>query len=225
MIKLKTPQPVAAFFESVLTTSDYKLIIRLTIISREGIREKTTKQRIMTEAVKLFSKEGYEAVSVDQIAKAVGIKAPSLYKHYKNKRDIFDSILQVMEQRDGENAIACSLPEGAAEAMPEAYERSSIEDLITFSKQQFRYWTEDEFASSFRKMLTLEQYRSEEMNGLYHQYLGAGPLNYVADLLGSQEEALAFYGPMYLLYSVYDNADDKAPVYALLNTHLERWLR
>ena len=124
------------------------------------MKNETTKQRILTEAVKLFSKEGYEAVSVDQIAKAVGIKAPSLYKHYKSKHDIFDSILQVMEQRDGENAAACSLPEGTAEAMPEAYERSSIEDLITFSKQQFRYWTEDAFASSVRKMLTVEQYRS-----------------------------------------------------------------
>ena len=74
------------------------------------MKNETTKQRILTEAVKLFSKEGYEAVSVDQIAKAVGIKAPSLYKHYKSKHDIFDSILQVMEQRDGENAAACSLP-------------------------------------------------------------------------------------------------------------------
>ena len=60
------------------------------------MKNETTKQRILTEAVKLFSKEGDEAVGVDQIAKAVGIKAPSLYKHYKNKRDIFDSILQVM---------------------------------------------------------------------------------------------------------------------------------
>ena len=162
---------------------------------------------------------------MDQIAKAVGIKAPSLYKHYKSKRDIFDSILRTMEQRDAENAIACSLPEGTIEAMPEAYERSSIEDLITFSKQQFRYWTEDEFASSVRKLLTLEQYHSEEMNALYHQYLGAGPLNYVADLLGSQADALAFYGPMFLLYSVYDDADNKASVYALLDAHLERWLR
>ena len=74
-------------------------------------------------------------------------------------------------------------------------------------------------------MLTVEQYRSAEMNDLYHQYLGAGPLNYVADLLGSQAEALAFYGPMYLLYSVYDGADDKASVCALLDAHLERWLR
>ena len=189
------------------------------------MKNETTKQRILTEAVKLFSKEGYEAVSVDQIAKAVGIKAPSLYKHYKSKRDIFDSVLRIMERRDGERATACSLPEGTAEAMPEAYERSSIEDLIAFSKQQFRYWKEDEFASSFRKMLTVEQYRSVEMNGLHQQYLGTGPLNYVADLLGSQTEALAFYGPMYLLYSVCDDTDDKASVFALLDAHFERWLR
>ena len=189
------------------------------------MKNETTKQRILTEAVKLFSKEGYEAVSVDQIAKAVGIKAPSLYKHYKSKRDIFDSILRFMEQQDEEHAIDCSLPQGTAEDMPEAYERSSTEDLITFSKRQFRYWTEDDFAASFRKMLTVEQYRSEEMNGLYQQYLAAGPLNYVADLLGSQEEALLFYGPMFLLYSVYDKADDKAAVHALLDAHLERWRR
>ena len=189
------------------------------------MKNETTKQRILAEAVRLFAKEGYEAVSVDQIAKAVGIKAPSLYKHYKNKRDIFDSILRFMEKQDEEHAAVCSLPTGTAETMPEAYARSSIEDLITFSKQQFHYWTEDAFACSFRRMLTVEQYRSEEMNGLYQQYLATGPLNYVADLLGSREEALLFYGPMHVLYSAYDAADDKTAVLALLDTHLERWRR
>ena len=128
----------------------------------------------------------------------------------------------------GEGETAAPLPPESpapvsAEAMPEAYANASTEALVTFSKQQFRYWTEDDFAASFRKMLTVEQYRSGEMNGLYHQYLGAGPLKYVAGLLGSEEEALLFYGPMYLLYSVYDAAADKAAVRALLNAHLERW--
>ena len=36
------------------------------------MKNETTKQKILTESVKLFAKEGYEAVSVDQIAKAVG---------------------------------------------------------------------------------------------------------------------------------------------------------
>ena len=189
------------------------------------MKKTTTKQRILAEAVRLSSREGYEAVSVEQIAKAVGIKAPSLYKHYTSKRDIFDSILRVMEQQDEESAHAYSLPEEPREIMPQAYEQPSTEDLILFSKQQFRYWTEDEFASSFRKMLTVEQYRSEEMNRLYHQYLGAGPLKYVADLLGSRQQALSFYGPMHLLYSVYDDAEDKASVYDLLDAHFERWRR
>ena len=192
-------------------------------LRRNVMKTETTKQRILAEAVSLFAKEGYEAVSVEQIAKAVGIKAPSLYKHYKSKRDIFDSILRFMEQRDGEQAAACSLPEVPPEVMPEAYQTSSVESLITFSKQQFRYWTEDAFASSFRKMLTVEQYRSQEMSSLYQQYLGAGPLKYVADLLGSQTEALLFYGPMYLLYSVYDDTDDKTSVHTMLDAHLERW--
>ena len=189
------------------------------------MKHENIKQRILIEAVKLFSKEGYEAVSVDRIAKAVNIKAPSLYKHYKNKRDIFDSILRYMEQRDHQNAINCSLPEGTAEAMPEAYKQATAEELIVFSRQQFRYWTEDAFAASFRKMLTVEQYRSEEMNALYHQYLGSGPLKYVADILGSSAEALSFYGPMHLLYSVYDDAGDKASVFAMLEAHLARWIR
>ena len=49
-------------------------------------KDETTKQRILSEALKLFASKGYEAVSVAQIAGAVGIKAPSLYKHYDSKR-------------------------------------------------------------------------------------------------------------------------------------------
>ena len=189
------------------------------------MENETTKQRILTEALTLFAREGYEAVSVEQIAKAVGIKAPSLYNHYRSKRAIFDSILRQMEQRDRENAAACSMPEAPAEVMPEAYAQASAAELIAFSKQQFRYWTQDPFAAAFRRMLTVEQYRSEEMNSLYHQYLGEGPLRYVEDLLGSREEALLFYGPMHLLYSVYDQAEDPAAVCAMLDAHVERWRR
>lgn len=51
-----------------------------------------TKQRILDEALTLFSEKGYANVFVGDIAERVGIKAPSLYKHYKNKRAIFDAI-------------------------------------------------------------------------------------------------------------------------------------
>lgn len=185
---------------------------------------KSTKERILTEAVKLFAKEGYEAVTVEMIAAAVGIKAPSLYKHYKSKRDIFDSILKVMEAQDAESAEDCSVPQATKEETPEAYKDVSPAAFAEFCRQQFIFWTEEEFAAAFRRMLTVEQYRSAEMNALYHQYLGAGPLQYTADILGSQEKALALYAPMYLLYSIYDNAQNKAEVIKMLDRHLKEQL-
>ena len=180
-----------------------------------------TKQKILTESVKLFAKEGYEAVTVEEIAAAVGIKAPSLYKHYKGKRDIFDSVLKEMERRDAEGAENCSVPQDTIDNTPEAYNDVSVLDFIRYCKQQFRYWTEDEFAASFRRMLTVEQYKNEEMNRLYHQYLGAGPLGYSADILGSMEKALAFYAPMYLLYGIYDNSNEKEKVYDIKKFYTE----
>lgn len=186
-----------------------------------------TKARILQEALELFSREGYEAVSVSQIAGALDMTKGALYRHYKSKRDIFESILSVMEQRDAQGAAAHQLPESPAAQTPEAYRAAALEQLLTYSKAQFRSWTEDPFAASFRRMLTLEQYRSAEIRALYQQYLAAGPLGYVEDLLAGMgfsqpaERSAALYGPMFLYYSVYDGAEDKATVTAQLDACLD----
>ena len=48
----------------------------------------STKEKILDAALTLFAENGYDGTSVEQIANVVGIKAPSLYKHYKGKEDI-----------------------------------------------------------------------------------------------------------------------------------------
>lgn len=149
-----------------------------------------TKEAILTTALQLFAGNGYEAVSVSEIAGALGMTKGALYKHYKNKRDIFDHILIRMEQRDAEQAGNCEMPEGTLEEMEEQYRDISMEQFFTYCKEQFTYWTEDTFAASFRRMLTLEQFRSEEMQKLYQQYLVAGPMEYVADRLHHQESGM-----------------------------------
>ena len=58
------------------------------------MQKKDTKQRILDKALDLFSKEGYDAVSVGQIAAAVDIKAPSIYNHFPSKQAIFDAIVE-----------------------------------------------------------------------------------------------------------------------------------
>ena len=66
-----------------------------------------TKHRILDEALTLFSQKGYANVYVGEIAEKVGIKAPSLYKHYKNKQAIFDAIVEEMNSRYEEQTVLC----------------------------------------------------------------------------------------------------------------------
>ena len=53
-----------------------------------------TKEKILLTALRLFAQDGYEAVSMSKIAGELGITKGALYKHYKNKRDIFDTIFE-----------------------------------------------------------------------------------------------------------------------------------
>ena len=64
------------------------------IVSKGQTKMEDTKQRILEKSLELFSTKGYDSVSVGEIAKAVGIKAPSLYNHFPSKQAIFDAILE-----------------------------------------------------------------------------------------------------------------------------------
>ena len=173
------------------------------------------KEEILIVALHLFARDGYEAVSVSQIAGELDMTKGALYRHYKSKRDIFDSIVKRMEQQDGEQASDYDMPEDEKESMPEEYEDVSLDDFVEYSKSMFEYWTEDDFASSFRKMLTIAQFRSEEMQNLYQQYLVSGPAEYVKDLFKNmkmnhpEENAVKFYANMFFYYSLYDGAANK----------------
>ena len=173
------------------------------------------KEEILTVALHLFARDGYEAVSVSQIAGELDMTKGALYRHYKSKRDIFDCIVERMEQGDSEQAAEYDMPEDDKESMPDQYKTVSLEEFVEYSKSMFAYWTEDDFASSFRKMLTIEQFRSEGMQKLYQQYLVSGPAGYVKDLFKNmkikdpEENAVKFYANMFFYYSMYDGATDK----------------
>lgn len=192
-----------------------------------------TKEEILLAALHLFARDGYEAVSVSQIAGELGITKGALYRHYESKRDIFDHIVERMEQGDGEQAGEHDMPEAEKENMPEKYEKVSLEQIVAYSKAMFVYWTEDDFASSFRKMLTLEQFRNEEMQALYQQYLAAGPAGYVKDLFESIRigdagtNATAFYAIMFFYYSLYDGTpeSDKEKVKEQLEKALKEFVK
>ena len=96
-----------------------------------------TKESILLTALRLFARDGFEAVSVSQIAGELGIVKSALYKHYRNKRDIFDSILARMDEMDMERAKRYEMPEGDMEHIVEVYQTLPLNQIRTYSKAQF----------------------------------------------------------------------------------------
>lgn len=124
-----------------------------------------TKERILHEALRLFSTRGYEAVGVEDIATAVGIKPASLYKHYRNKQAIFDAIFTETSKRYGTFTDDISFhPDNQDEI-----DNITADILVKKVKELVRYSLHDEYVSNFRKLMTVEQFRSEELSKLYTQ--------------------------------------------------------
>ena len=188
-----------------------------------------TKKRILKAALELFAQKGYLGTSMSDIAKQLCITKGALYKHYKSKQEILDSIVERMNQTDYERAEEYEMPKSAPDGFADAYINTPIEKIRTYSMAQFYHWTKVRFASNFRKMLTLEQYRDSKLSGLYHDYLATGPTEYMAAIFrrptdsdeAAMQLALEFYGPMFLLYSVYDKASNKDAVAPMLSEHID----
>ena len=161
----------------------------------------------------------------------------ALYKHYKSKRDIFDSIVERMYRTDAERSRQFGVPEESFDTLPKSYCGVSWESLAAFTLAQYDFWTQDAFASGFRRMLTLEQYRSEEMAALYHSCIIAGPVAYMADIFQTlldkgvlrggeaRQMALSFYAPLFLLITMSDRDGDREAHLALLAQHIERFFQ
>lgn len=197
-----------------------------------------TKERIVIEAARLFATKGYGAVSVDEIAQAVGIKAPSLYKHYKNKQEIFDAVLQEMNARYEKNMAGLMLDgrDGAADAP--LFDGMSEEQLVALGRKLFDFFLHDEYAADFRKLLTIEQFQDSELAAMYTKQYADDPLSYqgmlfamlvqagVLEAWDTQVMALHFYAPIQLLLSICDrHSDREAECVELLERHIRQFYR
>ncbi|MCQ6561965.1 TetR/AcrR family transcriptional regulator [Paenibacillus mendelii] len=59
-----------------------------------------TATKLKLAALTLFTESGYEGTSMSQIAKAVGIKTPSIYAHFESKEHLFLTLVEFVIQED-----------------------------------------------------------------------------------------------------------------------------
>ena len=185
---------------------------------------KTTKEDILFASLKLFAERGFEAVSTSMIASEIGITKGALYRHFENKQAIFDEIIQRMFELDEKQANENHVPAKKYEDDKESYQNTVLKDLCAFQIEQFIFWTENEFARLFRRMITIEQYRSKEMRKLYQDVICLGPVRYIEDLfkemiknrqlnedadsIGPFNLAILFFAPLQLSVQLYDGGAD-----------------
>lgn len=133
------------------------------------MKQEDTKQKIIEKALELFSVHGYDAVSVGDIAKAVGIKAPSLYNHFQSKQAIFEAIVEETAARYERDTGKIDIHvQNVAQDIPE-FEKIAVEFLIKKVREIFLYSLHDQTVSRFRKMMTIEQFRSPKLAALYSE--------------------------------------------------------
>lgn len=131
------------------------------------MKQDDTKKKILEKALELFSEQGYDAVSVVDIAEAVGIKAPSLYNHYESKRAIFDAIVTETANRYRTCTDKINIHVESAERDVPFFTEITEKKLAEKVKQIFLYSLHDETIRRFRRMMTIEQFRSSELSRLY----------------------------------------------------------
>lgn len=182
----------------------------------------TTKEKIVEEALTLFSVNGYDGTSVKNIADAVGIKDSSLYKHFKSKKEIFDTIVLEMQKRMETMSANHGLPDEARfDDAAELYGKLSLDGLIVLSKEIFRFYLKDEFMSRFWRMSNIEQYRNKEIYRIYRELFMEQSIVYQTQLFQEMIErgifikadpqamAMSFYAPIFFLLSKYNSEPEK----------------
>ncbi|HEX2920183.1 MAG TPA: TetR/AcrR family transcriptional regulator [Bacteroidales bacterium] len=65
-------------------------------VVKEG--EKSTRERIFDAAIHLFSENGYDRTSVRDLASSLDLTEGAIYRHYRNKEGILDSIFEYAEK-------------------------------------------------------------------------------------------------------------------------------
>ena len=114
----------------------------------------TTKERILDSALTLFSENGYNGTSVEQIAEMVGIKAPSLYKHFKGKEEILNTLVEDSDKYYDETF-------GSVDHIGRIPD--SLEEFVSDTMKRIRFTMHDPVVLRMRKLVVQEQFRNERL--------------------------------------------------------------
>lgn len=194
-----------------------------------------TKDKILIEALSLFSVSGFSGVSVRDIAKAVGIRESAIYKHYKNKQQLFDTIVEVSAGRIDSLQEELISKFNHNVNTKEVFPISIIQEIYC---NIFLFYLTDDILSKFRRMMTIEHLKDNELNRKFKDMFIEKTLSYQSEVFrnlinegkvnGTNPDIMAihFYSPIFMLFFRYDFEDDKIDdALNLIKKHIQEFFR
>lgn len=150
-----------------------------------------TRERIMETAAGMFASQGYGAVSIRDIAHAVGIRESSIYYHFKSKQDILDSIIGEFEKKAA--AAADSLITSISESFllqearkPRLFHKKGASLSSAFLWMKTYYFGQflfDPFSNQVMRILMMEQLHDEQIAARYVEWLFEKPYRIILQAL------------------------------------------
>lgn len=113
----------------------------------------STKEKILEACLNLFSKQGIQATSLNNIAKEVNIKKPSIYNHFESKDKMIEELFSYYLALSKENT---SLDNEFIKGLIKENTLEMLEKIIT-DKQIYR----KQNVSKFWKLVFSEQYHNK----------------------------------------------------------------
>ena len=189
----------------------------------------STRDKILDAALTLFSEKGYDGVGVDLIGERAGIKGPSLYRHFKGKEDILNSLIEKVgayyELNFGSENHLGGIPE-------------SMEELLTFSMERIRFTMHDEMLQKIRRILVIEQFRNpriaeltskhhmDGLQGMFQKIFEAMMETKILKMDDAETMSLEFVAPVSLLIHTYDRQPEReAEVMEKIKKHFEHFAK
>ena len=126
---------------------------------------KDTKEKILTKALELFSRKGYEGTNINELMGSVGLVKSAMYRHFNSKEEIWNALLDRLIAYYEERF-------GSAENLPPVPE--SPEELLAMTMRMVNFTVHDETVVMTRKLLTIEQYRDERARKLATKHFLTG---------------------------------------------------
>jgi len=174
---------------------------------------KDTKQRILEAALEMFSSKGYAGTNIRELTASLGLVKSSMYKHFKSKEDIWNTLLDELILYYNERF-------GSPDHLPPVPD--SLEELAALTMRMVDFTVHDEKVIKTRKLLMIEQYRDDRARKLASQHFLIGLKDMFTDIFAGMMDkglirqddpamlALAYTTPISALIQLCDREPEKA---------------